>query len=153
MKKSVDNIDDFKYWCNASDGIENILNKSGVSKKNNDFVFKSDEDKEYAEQLVRQYGERKLRTDNAKKRILENDTLEQKLIESCIFLSRLFDLHYEDGFNEILLEWRERLIEAMMLIKDNFNAIEVEKKRSFIGALSRGETCYNDMDVLIFNKF
>lgn len=153
MEKTVDNIDDFKYWCKVSDGIENILNQHGVSKKNNVFVFKNNKDKEYAEQLIRQYGERKLRTENAKKRIIENDTLEQRLTESRIFISRLFDLHYEDGFNEILLEWRERLIEAMMLIKDNFNAIEVEKKRSFIDALSRGETCYNDMDVLIFNKF
>jgi hypothetical protein len=52
-----------------------------------------------------------------------------------------------------LEEWGERLIDAMMLIKDNFNAIEQSDRRTYEGALSRGETCYNDMDVLIFNKF
>ena len=72
--------------------------------------------------------------------------------EARKFICRLFDLHYEDGFNEMLPEWRDRLLHSINMIKDNMNKIPEDKKRMYKASLDRAETCLEDMDIIKFRK-
>ena len=135
------------------DGVHYIRLIRGEMKRKMIFGFKDEETRQKAENAVRDYGEFKLRTNSSISRISEsNDDVCVMMNEARTYLSRLFDLHYEEGFNEILPEWRVRLVYSMKLIKDNIGTIKPDKRNGFLSAVCRGETCYENMDVLRFFK-
>ena len=87
------------------------------------------------------------------RRISESiDKIHQEIEEARKFIRRLFDLHYEDGFNEMLPEWRERLLHSIDTINDNMDKIPEDKQRMYMASLDRAETCLEDMTVIEFKK-
>ena len=72
----------------------------------------------------------------------------QRIKEARLFLSRLFDLHYEDGFNEMTQSWNERLLNSISTIHENLDKIPPDKIEMYKAAIRRGETCLEDMEVV-----
>ena len=135
------------------DGYHYFRNIAGDVIRKSLFGFKDENTKEMVMSQVSEIGLKYLRTDNMDKRIDEsNGDINQRLREARVYLSRLFDLHVEEGFNEMLPEWRDRALDSINLIHDNFKQIPDNEKTMFKGALSRGETCLEEMTVLRFKK-
>ena len=135
------------------DGYHYFRNIAGDVIRKSLFGFKDESTKEMVMSQVSEIGLKYLRTDNMDKRIDEsNGDINQRLREARVYLSRLFDLHVEEGFNEMLTEWRDRALDSINLIHDNFEQIPDNEKTMFKGALSRGETCLEEMTVLRFKK-
>ncbi len=117
------------------------------------FGFKDEETKNKAYSAVADYGEFKLGVNDMDRRISEStDRDHQEMEEARKFIRRLFDLHYEDGFNEMLPEWRDRLLHCMDVIEDNMDKIPEDRKRMYKASLDRAETCLEDMDIIKFRK-
>ena len=135
------------------DGYHYFRNIAGDAIRKSVFGFKDENTKEMVVSQVSEIGLKYLRTDNMDKRIDEsNGDINQRLREARVYLSRLFDLHVEEGFNEMLPEWRDMALDSINLIHDNFEQIPDNEKTMFKGALSRGETCLEEMTVLRFKK-
>ena len=135
------------------DGYHYFRNIAGDVIRKSLFGFKDENTKEMVMSQVSEIGLKYLRTDDMDKRIDEsNGDINQRLREARVYLSRLFDLHVEEGFNEMLPEWRDRALDSINVIHDNFEQIPDNEKTMFKGALSRGETCLEEMTVLRFKK-
>ena len=117
------------------------------------FGFKDEETKKLVSEYISKIAEKRLGIAHMDNRIAEsNNDLYQRLKEARTFLSRLFDLHMEDGFNEMLPEWRDRILMSIDLISENIDSIPLNERSMFNGAISRGESCLEEMTVLTFKK-
>ena len=117
------------------------------------FGFKDEASKMLAEGSVEDYGAFKLDIDGSDKRINEaEDSVLQSVEEASLFLSRLFDLHYEQECNEMLPEWSERLARSMHTIEEHLDEIPPDMKSRCLSALQRGRSCKENMTVLRFKK-
>lgn len=145
--------EDKGFRIDASDEVHYFRIIRGTEKRKMMFGFKDEETKNKAYSAVADYGEFKLGVNGMDRRISEStDRNHQEMEEARKFIRRLFDLHYEDGFNEMLPEWRDSLLHYMDVIEDNMESIPEEKKRMYKASLDRAETCLDDMDVIKFRK-
>lgn len=117
------------------------------------FGFKDAESIQKSKELVSDYGEFKMRINSIDKRILESENDVNKMMEeSRKFIVRLYTLHIEEGFNEMLPEWHDRLISSMNYIREHIEEFDQIKKRMYNGALNRGQNCIDEMTILEFKR-
>ena len=141
------------FRIDESDNVHYFRNIGGREQRKMMFGFKDNEARNLAYSSVADYGEFKLGVNGMDRRISEStDKIHQEIEEARKFIRRLFDLHYEDGFNEMLPEWRERLLHSIDTINDNMDKIPEDKQRMYMASLDRAETCLEDMTVIKFKK-
>lgn len=145
--------EDKGFRIDVSDEVHYFRIIRGTEKRKMMFGFKDEETKNKAYSAVKDYAKFKLDVNSIENRVSESsDKIIRLLEEARRFIRGLFDLHYEDGFNEMLPEWRDSLLHYMDVIEDNMESIPEEKKRMYKASLDRAETCLDDMDVIKFRK-
>ena len=141
------------FRIDGSDNVHYFRDIGGREQRKMMFGFKDQKARDLAYSSVSDYGEFKLGVNGMNRRISEStDKVQQEIEEARKFIRRLFDLHYEDGFNEMLPEWRDRLLHSIDTINDNMDKIPEDKKRMYKASLDRAETCLEDMTVMKFRK-
>lgn len=141
------------FRIDESDNVHYFRDIGGREQRKMMFGFKDQKARDLAYSSVADYGEFKLGVNGMDRRISEStDKVQQEIEEARKFIRRLFDLHYEDGFNEMLPEWRERLLHSIDTIHDNMDKISEDKRRMYKASLDRAETCLEDMTVIEFKK-
>ena len=141
------------FRIDESDNVHYFRDIGGIEQRKMMFGFKDQKARDLAYSSVADYGEFKLGVNGMDRRISEStDKVQQEIEEARKFIRRLFDLHYEDGFNEMLPEWRERLLHSIDTIHDNLDKIPEDKRRMYKASLDRAETCLEDMTVIEFKK-
>ena len=141
------------FRVDESDNVHYFRDIGGREQRKMMFGFKDQKARDLAYSSVADYGEFKLGVNGMDRRISEStDKVQQEIEEARKFIRRLFDLHYEDGFNEMLPEWRDRLVHSINTINDNMGKIPEDKLRMYRASLDRAETCLEDMSVIEFRK-
>lgn len=141
------------FRIDESDNVHYFRDIGGREQRKMMFGFKDKEARNLAYSSVADYGEFKLGVNGMDRRISESiDKVQQEIEEARKFIRRLFDLHYEDGFNEMLPEWRDRLVHSIDTINDNLDKIPEDKQRMYKASLDRAETCLEDMTMIEFKK-
>lgn len=141
------------FRIDPTDNVHYFRTVGESEKRKMIFGFKDEETKKAAYAAVQNYGEFKLGVNEMDKKISESsDKFAQEIECARKFISRLFDLHYEDKVNEMLPEWNTRLINSMKLIDANINRVPPNKVEMYRAALRRGETCIEDMTVIEFRQ-
>lgn len=144
--------EDKGFRVDDSDDVHYFRLIRGSEKRKMMFGFKDEETKNKAYSAVADYGEFKLGVNGMDRRISEStDRNHQEMEEARKFICRLLDLHYEDGFNEMLPEWRDRLLHCMDVIEDNIDKAPEDKRPMYRASLNRAETCLEDMDILNYS--
>ena len=145
--------DDTSFRIDKTDEVHYFRLIRGKEKRKMMFGFKDEETKNRAYSAVKDYAKFKLDVNSIKERISESeDDIVVELEKSRKFIRGMFDLHYEDGFNEMLPEWQKELLHYMDVIEDNMDKIPEDKKRMYKASLDRAETCLEEMDLIEFKK-
>lgn len=144
---------DPRVKLDGSDGFHYFRTIGGEVRRKMLFGFKDEETKKMAESLVRKYGEDNMSIEAMDKRVDEsNHDASVEAEEAATFLSRIFDFHCDFNVNEMLPEWRDRILDSISIIKDNLDSVDNRDRRMYEGAIARGEECLETMDVLKFIK-
>lgn len=145
--------DDTSFRIDKTDEVHYFRLIRGKEKRKMMFGFKDEETKNRAYSAVKDYAKFKLDVNSIKERISESeDDMVVELEKARKFIRGMFDLHYEDGFNEMLPEWQKELLHYMDVIEDNMDKIPKDKKRMYKASLDRAETCLEEMDLIEFKK-